>query len=515
MGAQRVQDKGNVVSTPVLLCILDGWGLSEVQTGNAPALANTPTMDRLMASCPNATLITHGPDAGLPRGQMGNSEVGHTNIGAGRVVAMDLGQIDLAIEQGTFAQEAALQEFIAKLKASGGAAHIAGLVSNGGVHSHQSHIVAAAEALRAADLPVKLHVITDGRDVAPRSAAEFVRQLEADLPDGCEIVTLTGRYYAMDRDNRWERVETAYRAIAEGTGPRFADASDAISAGYGADLSDEFFPASVIGAYKGFAPEDGLFFINFRADRAREILSAIGDPGFDAFDVSARPSLTALLGMVEYSDHHSTYMSTMFPKREIVNTLAEWVAAKGLRQFHTAETEKYPHVTFFLNGGKEEPVAGEERFMAASPKVATYDLQPEMSAAEVTTELVAAIGQGYDLLVVNYANPDMVGHTGDLSAAIKACEAVDAGLGQVLDSLEAAGGTAIVTADHGNCETMIDPETGGPHTAHTLNPVPVILVNGPKDAGIRAGRLADLAPTVLTLMGLDIPDEMSGECLLT
>jgi 2,3-bisphosphoglycerate-independent phosphoglycerate mutase len=503
------------VSAPVLLCILDGWGLSETQTGNAPALAHTPTMDRLMASCPNAALITYGPDAGLPRGQMGNSEVGHTNIGAGRVVAMDLGQIDLAIESGTFAQEPALHDFIAQLKASGGAAHIAGLVSPGGVHSHQSHIVAAAEALRNADLPVKLHVITDGRDVAPSSAAEYVAQLEADLPEGCDIVTLTGRYYAMDRDNRWERVESAYRAMAEGQGPRYSSAAEAIAAGYGADLTDEFFPASVIGNYSGLTPQDGLFFINFRADRAREILSALGDPAFDSFDVKGRPSLTALLGMVDYSDHHSTFMSTMFPKREIVNTLAEWVASKGLRQFHTAETEKYPHVTFFLNGGKEAPVAGETRFMAASPKVATYDLQPEMSADEVTTQLVAAIHEDYDLLVVNYANPDMVGHTGDLAAAIKACEAVDTGLGQVLGALEAVGGIAIVTADHGNCETMIDPETGGPHTAHTLNPVPVILVNGPKGAGLRAGRLADLAPTILTLMGLDIPPQMSGECLLT
>ena len=502
------------VPKPVVLCILDGWGIGPTEVGNAPRLAATPHMDRLMATCPHATLITHGRAAGLPEGQMGNSEVGHTNIGAGRVVAMDLGMIDLAIEDGGFFETPALADFIATLKASGGRAHLAGLASPGGVHSHQAHIVAAAKALSDAGLEVLVHAITDGRDVAPSSAPGQIAALEADLPENARIVTVTGRYYAMDRDNRWDRVERAYRAMVEGKGMAADAAEQAIAAAHEAGKTDEFIDPAVIGDYAGMAEGDGLFFVNFRADRAREILAAIGDPDFDGFDRGPRPALAARLGMVDYSKAHDAYMTTMFPKQEIVNTLAEWVAKQGLRQFHIAETEKYPHVTFFLNGGKEPPVPGEDRYMAASPKVATYDLQPEMSAGEVTDHLVEAIGAGYDLIVVNYANPDMVGHTGDLGAAMRACEAVDTGLGRALAALEKAGGAMIVTADHGNCETMIDPETGGPHTAHTLNPVPVILVGGPDGARLRDGILADLAPTLLQLMGLPQPADMTGRTLI-
>ena len=500
---------------PVVLCILDGWGLRADTTANAPALADTPTFDRLMATCPHAQLVTHGNDVGLPKGQMGNSEVGHTNIGAGRVVAMDLGQIDLAIEDGSFATQPALTDFIAALKESGGTAHLAGLASSGGVHSHQRHIAEAARVIAAAGVPVAVHAITDGRDVPPKSGAEQVAALGADLPEGAKIVTVTGRYFAMDRDKRWDRVEKAFRAIVSGKGERQADdAVSAIRGAYDADVTDEFIPATVVGDYAGMADGDGLFFINFRADRAREILSAIGDPDFDAFDVSTRPHLAAMLGMVDYSEAHNAFMTTVFPKQKIVNTLGAWVAEHGLRQFRLAETEKYPHVTFFLNGGKETPEEGEDRYMAPSPKVATYDLQPEMSAAEVTEHFVGAIRAGYDLIVTNYANPDMVGHTGDLDAAIRACEAVDAGLGQVLAALEEAGGAMIVTADHGNCETMVDPETGGPHTAHTTNPVPVILAGGPPGARLHDGRLADLAPTLLDLMGLAQPPEMTGTSLI-
>ncbi|MBF9058692.1 2,3-bisphosphoglycerate-independent phosphoglycerate mutase [Rhodobacterales bacterium HKCCSP123] len=500
---------------PVVLCILDGWGIGPTEADNAPLLARTPTMDRLMATCPHATLTTHGRSAGLPEGQMGNSEVGHTNIGAGRVVAMDLGMIDLAIEDGSFFEKAALADFIATLKTSGGRAHVAGLASPGGVHSHQSHIVAAARALTDAGLEVLVHAITDGRDVAPKSAAGQVAQLEADLPEGARIVTVSGRYFAMDRDNRWDRVQRAYDVMAEAKGASGPDARAIIEAAYDADRTDEFIEPAVVAGYDGMAEGDGLFFVNFRADRAREILAALGDPDFDGFERGPRPPLAARLGMVDYSKAHDAYMTTMFPKQEIVNTLAEWVAKQGLRQFHIAETEKYPHVTFFLNGGKEPPVEGEDRYMAASPKVATYDLQPEMSAGEVTDHLVEAIGAGYDLIVVNYANPDMVGHTGDLSAAIKACEAVDDGLGRAVAALEKVGGAMIVTADHGNCETMLDPATGGPHTAHTLNPVPVILFGGPGGAGLRDGILADLAPSLLQLMGLPQPPEMTGKTLIT
>ncbi len=500
---------------PVVLCILDGWGLSDDTRANAPVLADTPVMDHLMQTCPNATLITHGPDAGLPKGQMGNSEVGHTNIGAGRVVAMDLGQIDLAIEDGSYGENAAIKRFIAKMKASGGRAHIMGLMSDGGVHGSLEHMQATINLLQGRGVPVVVHLITDGRDVPPSSAKAYFEQLLLGLKKWVPFGTISGRYYAMDRDNRWERVETAFNAIVHGEGPQEEDALTAIDQAYQRGETDEFFAATVLGDFDGVKDGDGLFCLNFRADRARQILAAMADPEFDAFETGTRPNWAALLGMAPYSDDHDQWFDVAFPKPHLVNTLGEWVATQGKTQFRLAETEKYPHVTFFLNGGAETPNTGEDRFMPKSPKVATYDLQPEMSAGEVTDRFVAAIEAGYDLIVTNYANPDMVGHTGDLEAAKAACSAVDQGLGRVLDALNKVGGAMIVTADHGNCETMIDPETGGPHTAHTLNPVPVILVNGPEGAELRDGRLADLAPTLLKLMGLDQPDEMTGESLIT
>ena len=499
---------------PVVLCILDGWGASTQEAGNAPLLAKTPHFDRIMAECPNASLTTFGPDVGLPKGQMGNSEVGHTNIGAGRVVAMDLGQIDLAVEDGSFFKRPALREFIATLKQTGGTAHLLGVVSDGGVHGHITHMLAAAKALVDADIPVAVHAITDGRDVAPKSAKTFLKTLKDSLPEGALIATVGGRYYAMDRDNRWDRVEKAYRTMVHGEGKTYADPQSLVRDAYARDMTDEFIDPAVITGYKGMRDGDGIFCLNFRADRAREILAAMGDIRFEGFSTSKLPKLAARLGMVDYSTSHNAYMTTVFPKQKIENTLGAWVAKQGLRQFRLAETEKYPHVTFFLNGGKEEPEAGEDRHMAPSPKVATYDLQPEMSAAEVSDKLVDAIYERYDLIVVNYANPDMVGHTGDLDAAIKACEAVDHGLGRALKALDVTGGAMIVTADHGNCDMMIDPETGGPHTAHTLNLVPVVLVGGPEDAKLRDGRLADLAPTVLQLMDIQKPEEMTGQTLL-
>lgn len=498
---------------PVVLCILDGWGLSDSKEGNAPLLANTPTMDAMMANCPSATLITHGPDVGLPSGQMGNSEVGHTNIGAGRVVAMDLGQIDLAIEDGSFFDNQAILDFAAQLKATGGTAHLLGLISDGGVHGHITHILAAIKALTDQGVPVVLHAIADGRDVAPQSIESYLSALHAGLPESARIGTLTGRYFAMDRDNRWERVSKAFDAMIHGQGLSAANIETAISEAYGRDESDEFIQATVLGDYAGAKDGDGIFCLNFRADRAREILAAMGKPGFADFDFGARPNLT-MLGMVDYSDDHKTYMTSAYPKKEIVNTLGEWVAKQGKTQFRLAETEKYPHVTFFLNGGEETPSEGEDRYMPKSPKVATYDLQPEMSSAEVTEKFVGAIEAGYDLIVTNYANPDMVGHTGDLNAAMAACSAVDTGLKAVQEALIKAGGTMIVTADHGNCEVMIDPVSKGPHTAHTTNLVPVILVNGPEGATLKAGRLADLAPSLLDLMGLPQPEEMTGESLI-
>jgi len=499
---------------PVVLCILDGWGYREERADNAPALANTPNFDRLMTTCPHGFLTTFGPDVGLPTGQMGNSEVGHTNIGAGRVVAMDLGQIDLAIEDGSFFENAAIIDFAGKLKAAGGTAHLIGLASPGGVHSHQRHIAAAANMLDRLQVPVALHLITDGRDVPPQSARAQVAQLLDDLPPGSAARTVSGRYFAMDRDNRWDRVQKAYGSIVQGQGETAESADEAIAAGYARGETDEFLTPTVLQDYQGIQDGDGVFFINFRADRAREILRAIAEPGFSEFNTGKRPVLSAMLGMVDYSTSHNAYMSAAYPKQEIVNTLGAWVARHGLTQFRLAETEKYPHVTFFLNGGKETPEVGEDRLMPPSPKVATYDLQPEMSAPAVSDAFVAAIEKGYDLIVVNYANPDMVGHTGDLAAAIKACEAVDAGLGRALEALGKAGGAMVVTADHGNCETMVDPVTGGPHTAHTTNPVPVVVVGAPQGAGLRDGRLADLAPTLLDLMQIEQPPEMTGESLL-
>lgn len=499
---------------PVVLCILDGWGLSPEHEGNAIAQARTPHYDRIMAQSPHATLITHGPDVGLPRGQMGNSEVGHTNIGAGRVVAMDLGQIDLAIEDGSFAHNPALQEFIARLRESGGTAHLMALLSDGGVHAHISHLKATVTALVAAGVPVAIHAITDGRDVAPTSARGFMDDLAHWLPAGAQIVTVIGRYWAMDRDSRWERIERAYGAMVRGRGEAAPDGPSAVAAAYARGETDEFIAPTVINGYAGARGGDGFFCLNFRADRAREIMAAIGAPAFHAFDTGRRQDWAMLLGMVDYSEAHNAFMQTAFPKRLVENTLGAWVAAQGLRQFRLAETEKYPHVTFFLNGGKETPEPGEERHMPQSPKVATYDLAPEMAADAVSRRLVQAIGEGFDLIVVNFANPDMVGHTGDLAAAIRAVEAVDTGLGMALAALEQAGGTLLLTADHGNCEQLIDPQTGGPHTAHTLNPVPVALVGGPPGARLRDGRLADIAPTILALMGLPQPPEMTGTSLI-
>ena len=499
---------------PVVLCILDGWGARAERLGNAPLLAETPNFDRVMATCPNATLITHGHDVGLPAGQMGNSEVGHTNIGAGRVVAMDLGAIDLAIEDGSFLRNPALLDFVAALQASGGTAHLMGVISDGGVHGHISHVLAACRAIAGAGVPVALHAITDGRDVPPSSAAGFMADLVAELPAGARVATVIGRYWAMDRDNRWERVARASAAMLHGTGEAAPDAGAAVAAAYARGETDEFIAPTVVAGYTGARDGDGFFCLNFRADRAREILQALGEPGFADYEVGARPDWAAMLGMVDYSTAHDRYMRAAYPKQVIVNTLGEWVAKHGLRQYRLAETEKYPHVTFFLNGGREVPEPGEDRFMPASPKVATYDLQPEMSAPEVTDRFVAAIGAGYDLIVVNYANPDMVGHTGSLPASIAACEEIDRDLGRVLVALAAAGGAMLLTADHGNCEMMIDPATGGPHTAHTTNPVPVALIGGPAGARLRQGRLADLAPTLLDLMRLAPPPEMTGSSLI-
>jgi 2,3-bisphosphoglycerate-independent phosphoglycerate mutase len=497
-----------------MLVILDGFGWREETADNAVAQARKPTFDRLWSTCPHAFLRTSGLDVGLPEGQMGNSEVGHMNIGAGRVVMQDLPRITAALAAGELPGMPAFQDLVAKLKASGGTCHLMGLVSAGGVHSHQEHAAAVARALAHAGIAVAVHAFTDGRDTPPRSGGECIRLLQAALPQGARIATVGGRYYAMDRDKRWERVAKAYAAIAEAQGPRFADAPSAVDDGYGRDVTDEFLIPAVIGDYRGMRDGDGILCFNFRADRVREILAALIEPAFDGF---ARPrviTFAAAVGMTHYSDELAPFLGVLFAPQSMANLLGEVVSRAGKTQLRAAETEKFAHVTYFLNGGAEQKYPGEDRILVPSPKVATYDLQPEMSAPELTERVVAAIDSGkYDLIVLNFANPDMVGHTGSLPAAIKAVETVDVGLGRIVAAIGARHGALLVTADHGNCELMRDPVTGGPHTAHTTNPVPVLLY-GTNATGLHSGRLADIAPTLLHLLGLPQPAEMTGKALM-
>ncbi len=500
---------------PVMLVILDGWGWRDESADNAIRQAKTPTFDRLWQNGPHGFLHTSGKDVGLPDGQMGNSEVGHLNIGAGRVVMQDLPRISTAVAGGEIKTAPALTDLIAKLKASDGTCHLIGLVSPGGVHSHQDHAAALAKILDEARVPVLVHVLTDGRDTPPQSAADDVKRLAAALPPAVKIASVCGRYYAMDRDKRWDRVEKAYKAIVEADGPRFPNAPAVIADAYANKKFDEFIVPAVVGDYNGMKDGDGVLCFNFRADRVREILGAMLDPDFKGFARERVIKFAAAVGMTQYSDELDKLMGTIFPPQTLANILGEVVSQAGRTQLRMAETEKYPHVTYFLNGGREEPYTGEERIMVSSPKVATYDLQPEMSAPELTDKAVAAIDSGkYDLIVLNFANPDMVGHTGSLPAAIKAVETVDTGLGRILEAIEKAGGALLVTADHGNCEMMRDPETGGPHTAHTTNPVPLMLFGGRNRGLVAAGRLADIAPTLLELMDLPKPKEMTGASLL-
>ncbi|WP_367160386.1 2,3-bisphosphoglycerate-independent phosphoglycerate mutase [Kozakia baliensis] len=500
---------------PVMLVILDGFGDSDRSEDNAVALAKTPNFDRLWAHNPHAYLKTCGEDVGLPEGQMGNSEVGHLNIGAGRVVMQDLPRISRAARDGSLAQNEALLNFIETLRGTGGTCHLLGLVSPGGVHAHQDHIAALANIVSKAGVPVALHIFSDGRDTAPRSGEEYFKTLTAVLPASAKIATVSGRYYAMDRDKRWERVRLAYDAITEGKGPHAKDAAHVLPEHYGREITDEFVLPTVIGDYAGMRDGDGILSANFRADRIRQLLDALVQPEFDGFERPRRIKFAAICGMTRYSNELAPLMSVLFPKESMEDLLGEVVSRAGRKQLRMAETEKYPHVTYFLNGGREVVMEGEERIMVPSPKVATYDLQPEMSAPELTDRAVEAIESGkFDLIVLNYANPDMVGHTGVLAAAIKACETVDTGLGRIANAIEKAGGALLVTADHGNCETMRDPQTGGIHTAHTLNRVPVLLAGG-NAMQIHDGRLADLAPTLLALMGLPQPAVMTGHSLIS
>jgi 2,3-bisphosphoglycerate-independent phosphoglycerate mutase len=502
---------------PLVLIILDGFGHSEHHEHNAVFAAKKPTFDHLLATQPNGLISGSGMDVGLPDGQMGNSEVGHMNLGAGRVVYQDFTRVTKAIRDGDFFENPAICSAVDKAVGSGKAVHILGLLSDGGVHSHQDHLVAMAElAARRGAEHLYLHAFLDGRDTPPKSAQASIELMQATftrLGKG-RIASLVGRYFAMDRDNRWDRVQQAYELIVDGKAEHQADyAVDGLIAAYERGESDEFVKATVIGAPVKVEDGDAVVFMNFRADRARELTRAFVEDDFDGFARARRPKLADFVMLTQYAA--SIHAPVAFAQSGLKNVLGEYLAKNGKTQLRIAETEKYAHVTFFFSGGREEPFEGEERILIPSPKVATYDLQPEMSAPEVTDRIVEAIeGQRFDVIVVNYANGDMVGHTGDFDAARKAVECLDACVGRIVQALDKVGGEALITADHGNVEKMEDEDTGQPHTAHTTEPVPFIYVGKRKLTIREGGVLADVAPTMLTLMGLPVPEEMTGTSLV-
>ncbi|MBE9158590.1 2,3-bisphosphoglycerate-independent phosphoglycerate mutase [Nodosilinea sp. LEGE 06152] len=506
---------------PMVLVILDGWGYRESTDGNAVAAAKTPVMDSLWAAYPHTLIRTSGKDVGLPDGQMGNSEVGHLNIGAGRIVPQELVRISDAVEDGTLQENEAFLEVCQSVRYRSSKLHLIGLCSEGGVHSHLSHLFGLLEMAKAQDIEdVCIHVITDGRDTKPTEGKIAVQKIQ-DYVDQLglgRLVTLSGRYYAMDRDNRWDRVEKAYRVITdpgEGTGQT---AIEALLASYDQDVNDEFVEPVRL-APGAIAPEDGVIFFNFRPDRARQLTQALVDPNFKGFEREVIAPLS-FVTMTQYDPEMPVKVA--FQPQNLSNILGEVVANHGLKQFRTAETEKYAHVTYFFNGGLEEPLQGEDRELVSSPMVATYDKAPAMSAEAVTNTALAAIKKGiYSLVVINYANPDMVGHTGKMESTITALQAVDHELGRLIDGIGQAGGTAIIIADHGNAELMWD-ENHKPWTAHTTNPVPFILVEGERlkvpayggDVNLREdGRLSDIAPTILQILGLPQPQEMTGRSM--
>ena len=502
---------------PLVLCILDGWGHRDEREDNAIAQADIPNWRRFLAQYPHALLATSGAAVGLPNGQMGNSEVGHMNIGSGRVVMQDLPRIDQAIADGSLAAHPGLTDQLDRIAQAGGTLHVMGLLSVGGVHSHQDHMAAVAKIAAGRGIPVLIHAFLDGRDTPPSSAGEYLARFESDCAGhAISIATVSGRFWPMDRDHRWDRVKKGYKALVLAQGERAATAQQALAQSYQNGKTDEFVLPTVIGDYTGMKDGDGVLMANFRADRTREILTALLDPAFTSFTRDKVVSFSAAIGMTEYSAALNKMLTTLFPAQVLTHILGEVLCDAGLTQLRIAETEKYAHVTFFFNGGREQVFTGEDRILVPSPKVATYDLAPAMSAFTVTEKLEDAIASGrYDLIVVNYANGDMVGHTGILDAAVKAAEAIDQCLGRLEHAVVKAGGTLFVTADHGNLELMRDHDTGAPHTAHTTGPVDAILVNPPSwVGGLTDGRLADVAPTLLNLLGLEQPAEMTGTILV-
>ncbi|MBI2796264.1 MAG: 2,3-bisphosphoglycerate-independent phosphoglycerate mutase [Gemmatimonadetes bacterium] len=499
---------------PVVLIVLDGWGHREAREGNAIALARLPHWERLWARGPRTLLQASGRAVGLPEGQMGNSEVGHLNLGAGRVVMQDLVRIGESIRDGSFFQNPALATACEAVKKAGGTLHCVGLVGDGGVHAHDAHLLALVELATRRGVPrIAVHAFLDGRDTLPRSAHAFMASLQQRLGPRAQVASVSGRYYAMDRDQRWGRTELAYRAMVDGTAPPATDALAAIQAGYDAGVTDEFqTPVTIVRGGAPVAPMrdgDQVVGFNYRSDRMRQIVRALTEHDFGGFSTAGRPRI-GVTTMTVYDPRFG--LPVAFAPQSMARIVGEVVSDADLTMFRTAETEKYPHVTYFFNGGEETPFKGEERELVPSQKVATYDLMPEMSAPGVTDVLCRAIERrGHDFILCNYANGDMVGHSGVLAATIKAVETVDACLGRVLASAGRAGARLLITADHGNCELMIDPETGGPHTAHTTNPVPLVVVDPDGDQPLRAGgALCDIGPTVLSMLGLDQPDEMTG-----
>lgn len=504
---------------PLVLIIMDGFGERAETSDNAVRLARTPNITSLLKTFPHTLIGTSGTDVGLPPGQMGNSEVGHLNFGAGRVAMMDISRIDNAVHDGTLATHAVIGHLISQAKADHGRLHLIGLVSDGGVHSSLDHLVALIRVAKDAGVPVVLHAFLDGRDVQPGSAPGYIAVAERALAGGVgQIGTVSGRFWGMDRDNRWERVERSFRAIVQGEGATFSSATAGIEQSYAAGKTDEFVEPFVVGDYAGTRPGDVALHFNFRPDRARELTRALAVSKFDGFarPGNQAPLLDRYVCMTTYDA--SLGLPIAFAQEKFVNIFPEVVARAGLKQFRCAETEKYAHVTYFFNGGREQPFDGEDRKMLPSPKdVATYDKKPEMNAAAVADATEEAIRSGrYDFILVNFANPDMVGHTGVLEAAIVAVETVDTAVGRLVAATRAMGGAVMVTADHGNCELMKDPATGKPHTAHTLNPVPFIYVSdGDRGATLRSGgKICDVAPTMLELLGLPQPAEVTGKSLL-
>lgn len=511
---------------PTILCILDGWGIAPSSKNNGISRAYTPTWDHFMETYPHGLLQASELFVGLPFGQMGNSEVGHMTMGAGRVILQDLPRIDISLgnEATKMGQDERLisnpkfTNFIKTLKNTGGACHVMGLLSPGGVHSHQSHMEAIVRFLTQADVPVHVHAILDGRDTPPQSAYEYVQEFLANTNH--PLSTIGGRYYAMDRDKRWDRIEKAYQSIVFGQGPRTQDPLVLLKDEYTHDTGDEFILPHTVGDYAGIKEGDGLFMVNFRADRVRQILSALLMPDFTAFNRGRPVSFGATLAMGEYATELTPLIPPLFPKEKMTAPLGAIVSAAGLKQLRIAETEKYAHVTFFFNGGREEVFPGEDRILIPSPNVATYDLKPEMSADQLTDKVVEIITSQndphkYDLIVINFANTDMVGHTGVQAAIVKAVETIDRCLSRLEEAAKEGGYAVLITADHGNVEQMVDEATGIMHTAHTCNPVPVVLVNGPKTVSTLAdGQLSDIAPTVLDLLELPIPSDMTGTSLL-